>query len=329
MRTALALAFVFLFVACGTPEPTQTPSWLHKLTASKKYEVIGYGQGSSLPEAKASAKEEIAQTLISRVESAFVSKTQSAKVGSSESVATLKVTSKLNLNNIKTLKQEQIGNVFYVALVYENLDLAYRVKTTLESIECKRGDSSSYLYQTPLLKKLTATLGCEVAFRLDRRNESWYLKHKEHLFLLSDEEFEELFVSKQNTNFAFVANKKILQDGDSFYFTLKSSKNAYITLLNVYENGIVTLLEKSKRVENSLQIPSKKSENYFEAGVLEEGRDTYDLYVAIMSDKPLDMSRFEYADEELADSELAYKFDELLLKLESYEYSTILLRTKP
>ena len=96
----------------------------------------------------------------------------------------------------------------------------------------------------------------------------------------------------------------------------------------MYENGIVTLLRPSTPIKNSLQIPSKESSDYFEAGTIHEGEDTYDLYVAIFTDKPIDMSRFEYANEALASSEAAYKFDELMALINNYQYSSLLLRTK-
>ncbi len=40
------------------------------------------------------------------------------------------------------------------------------------------------------------------------------------------------------------------------------------------------------------------------------------------------MSRFEYANADLAESELAYKFDELIGVMHQVEYSSVLLRTK-
>jgi len=87
-------------------------------------------------------------------------------------------------------------------------------------------------------------------------------------------------------------------------------------------------LKSSIKISKYLQIPSKESQNYFEAGVIEEGKDTHDLYIAIWSEKPLDMSRFTHADEELNSNESAYKFDELIELLDTKEYSSILLRTK-
>ncbi len=40
------------------------------------------------------------------------------------------------------------------------------------------------------------------------------------------------------------------------------------------------------------------------------------------------MSRFEYVNEELAESELAYKFDELIGVMNQVEFSSVLLRTR-
>jgi len=333
LKGVASLTLVLLFVACGNSQPAPStqiktyPAWYTKkmLPLHTKYEVIGYGEGTTLSEAKANAKEDIAQSLISKVDSSFTSSSDDTK---STTKSKLKVTSELNLQNLKTLKQEQSGGVFFIALSYENLDLAYRIKKILNLSTCQDESVNSYISTTLLYKKINSALGCKLDFKLERVNSAWYLKYKENRFLLSDDEFEELFVDKENKQFSFKANKKVLKDGDSFYFTFNSKKSGYITFLDVYENGIVTLLQPSTPISKSLQIPSKNSQNYFEAGLVKKGIDTYDLYVAIFTKKPLDMSRFEYANEDLASSELAHKFDELIENLDNYNYATILLRTK-
>lgn len=363
MKILFPFLIALLFVGCGTPKPQTSPQWYknRELQSAVKYEIIGYGEGKTIKEAEATAKENIAHTLISKIDSSFTSSSSDYKKIENNSfkilaitdkdeankketelitksdtnivtvtnVANLKITSNLNLHNVKTIKQEQINGLFYVALKYKNLDLAYRVKTTVGKLECNKNQVTSYLLQTPLIKKLTASLGCKLDFKLDRRNEAWYLKYKEHLFLLSTDEFEELFTSTKNSNaFEIISNKPVLTDGDSFYFTVNAKEKGYVTLLNVYENGIVTLLQPSTPIKKSIQIPSKDSDNYFEAGLVKEGVNTYDLYVAIYIKEPLDMSRFEYADEDLAESELAYKFDELIRVINENEYSSLLLRTR-
>lgn len=336
-KTLLTFLITLLFIGCGEiqPKPKTYPHWYEnrELRSALKHEIIGYGEGKTIKEAEANAKENIAQTLLSKVDSS-VSTIKTADINNTEntfsqkSKSELRVTSKLNLQNLKTMRLEQLTGTFFVAVQYKNLDLAYRIKEKVGNIHCDEQPANSYLLKTPLFKKITSILGCALDFKLDRKNTAWYLNYKEYPFLLSDNEFEELYVATTNSNFEFKSNKTILQDGDPFYFTFRSKADGYITLLNVYESGIVTLLQPSLSIRNTLQIPSKESANTFEASVIKKDEDTYDLYVAIFTKEPLDMSRFEYADEELSANEMAYKFDELMAIMNMYEYSSLLLRTK-
>ncbi len=330
MKIILTVLIMLTLLGCGGSKlnpTTQTyPTWYtnQNLKVLNKYEVIGYGEGSSFREAEANAKEDIAQKLSSNVDSS-ISITSTDTNSTSE--AKLKVTSKLNLQNLKTIKREEMKKSFFIALKYENLDLAYRVQKTIGDITCNNEEVSLYMKETTLYQSVKNAVGCELSTKLQRRNAAWYLTYKEHMFLLSDSEFEQLYTSVDNKKFSFKSSKKVLKDGDEFHFDFATDENIYVTLLDVYENGIVTLLQSSTQFSSNLQIPSKKSKSYFEAGLVQEGKDTYDLYVAIYTKEPLDMSRYEYANEELASSELAYKFDELLNLIQKYEYSTILLRT--
>jgi hypothetical protein len=328
LKTSIFFLIAFLLIGCNAPKPQVYPQWYknRELRTAIKYEIIGYGQGKTLREAEAIAKEDIAQTLISKVNSNFTLRLNDSNTTENFKKASLEVVSKLNLRNVINIKQEYMDGIFYVALKYKNLDLAYRIKTAVDNMQC--GDRQvTYLSQSPLIQKITASIGCNLDFKLDRRNEAWYLKYKEYLFLLSDDEFEKLYFTKTNKNFEFKANKKVLIDGDSFYFSISSKKSGYITLLTVYENGIVTLLQPSIPIKNKIQIPTEDNQNYFEAALVKDGFDTYDLYVALYTEEPLDMSRFEYASEELSKSELSHKYDELMEVMNQVEYSTIFLRT--
>ena len=356
MRIILYFLISLIFIGCGNLQPQITsiknepkktikkvktiekpqiyPQWYkyRRLQSTVQYEIIGYGEGKTFKEAESNAKEDIALTLISKIDSSFTAQTSSYKNNFNETYSKkneskLRITSNINLHNLKTVKQEELDNIFYVALKYKNLDLAYRIKTTIGNFKCDEKQYNNYLSQTPLIKKLSDSIGCQLNFKLDRRNEAWYLKYNEYLFLLTDSEYEELYISKKNDNFKFLSNKKVLTDGNSFYFTLNSKQSGYITLFNVYENGITTLLQPSIPINKIIQIPPEYGGSYFEAGLVKDGVNTYDLYVAIYTQEPLDMSRFEYANEDLAESELAYKFDELIQVMTEYEYSSIFIRT--
>ncbi|HIC42765.1 MAG TPA: hypothetical protein EYO73_00260 [Sulfurimonas sp.] len=331
MRLLTFTLIHFLIIGCSAPSLIQEPKWYsHQQVHSKvKYEVLGYGQGNTLEIANANAKEKIALSLSSKVTSSFTrSITSHNNAYDKHNKSYLKITSELKLHKLKTIKQEQKNNIFYVLLKYKNLDLAYKIKTTIGDYTCNEKITSHYLQNTPLIKKLTASLGCQLNFKLDRRNKAWYLSYKEYLFLLNDREFEELYIAVANDILEFKASKMVLRDGDRFYFTLSSKEEGYVTLLNVYENGMVTLLQASIPIKQPIQVPAKNSTNYFEAGLIKENENTYDLYLAIFTKQALDMSRFEYAHEELSQSELAHKFNELINIISKYEYSSILLRTK-
>ncbi len=331
MKIFFSIVITLSFLGCGgtspTPEIESNPSWYMEQTlkTDTKYEIIGYGEGSNLDEAKANAKEDIAQKLSSNVQSSMsiISNDEGSK-----SNANLNITTNINLVNLKTLKMQEVNSSYFVALKYENLDLAYRMKKSFGDTKCENGDVNSYIKNTTIFQNITSAVGCELSIKLQRENSAWYLTYKEQMFLLNNSEFEQFYESINNQKYTFMANQKVLKDGDSFYFNLSSDEMVYVTLLDVYENGIVTLLQDSILIDKKLQIPSKDSQSYFEAGLVKENQDTHDLYVAIFTKEPLDMSRFEYANEELASSELAYKFDQLINFIDKYEYATILLRTK-
>ena len=331
MKIICFFVCAFLLTGCLHVEPVvenYPPSWYGKeeLFSHNSYELLGFGEGVSLAEANANAKESIAQNLMSRVDSSF---TTIANNEMSKSESKLNITSQLDLQDLKTLKEEKIGGHFYVVLCYENLDFTQRVKKRLNIPTCKDEQTSSYMQNTLLFKKLRESLGCRLDFKLHRQNKAWYLHYKDHLFLLDKSQLEELYVTVPSKLFGFYASKDLLYDTESFYFTLSSKDDGYITLFDIYENGRVTLLQKSIKLISKMTIPSQESKNMFEAGLLESGTQTHDLYVAFFTKEPLDVSRFEYATEELASNEDSYKFDELIELMDNFAFSTLLLRTMP
>ncbi|MEA3522109.1 MAG: LPP20 family lipoprotein [Campylobacterota bacterium] len=328
MKSSILLFITLLLLtSCTTPKPKTAPAWYTNISSDIQYEIIGYGEGKTLKEAKSNAKEDIAQIVLTTIESSFtdtiVEKNDGIEI---ESKSFVDVQTKLNLYNIRRVKTEQKEGIFYVALKYINLDLSHRVKKTVTKFQCLQ-EETSYLHHTPLLKNLSSELECILDFKLQRMNDSWYLKYSEHLFVLSEYEFEKLFVTKKSDIFNLKISKSPLIDGDKFHFDISTKKEGYITLLNLYENGIVTVLEQSKKIEKKVQIPSEEYPVVFEAGLIDNQRDSYELFIAILSDTPLDMSRFVSSSQEYTSSKRAYNFDELIEFLKDYEYATLFVTT--
>ena len=112
---------------------------------------------------------------------------------------------------------------------------------------------------------------------------------------------------------------------------MTSKKQGYITLLTVYENGTVATLIKNISIKKAQtkNIPDEKFESVFEAGLIEEGKETFDLYVAIWSPKKLFFDQFARADEELIDNERYKNFDDLIELMGNSTFATVKVIKKP
>ena len=184
---------------------------------------------------------------------------------------------------------------------------------------------------TLLISNINFLTKCSPNIKLQRKNKLWYLIHKNSIQELPIEFFEKLYTSVENQDIKFKPSKKLLKDGDEFYFNVTPKQDGYISLLTVYEDGTVTTLLPNIKVKKNktIQLPDENYEAVLEAGLVKQNQPTYDLYVAIYSNKRLHLSRFEQASEELSKDENSKKFDELINRLDGYKYATILLKTRP
>jgi len=151
--------------------------------------------------------------------------------------------------------------------------------------------------------------------------------------IIDKKDFERFFVTIPNKKLFITTNKKnnILYDKDEFYFKVKSAEDGYVTILTVYEDGTVSTLMKNIPVEKNIvtNIPDKEFEPIPIAGLIENGVETFDMYVAIFSKKRFVFDRFATADEELIDDERYKNFDELIEFLKDKRYTTLKVVTKP
>ena len=116
-----------------------------------------------------------------------------------------------------------------------------------------------------------------------------------------------------------------------FFFKVKSTKKGFVSILSIYEDGTVSTLVRNIPInKNKLEnIPDEEYESIPEAGLMQRGIETYDLYVAVYSDEKLHFDSFAYADEKLIDEEKYKNFDELIEFLNDKTYSTLKVVTKP
>lgn len=308
---------------------TNYPQWYktQNIIPKKSYEAIGYGHGKTIKEAKSNAKENIALEIVSHVESKYESiSTDKYRHSKSE----LKVSTQLDLQALRIVRKEYKNNHYFIALMYENLDLSQKIKKTLKLTKCTNENVNSYMSQTILHKKITSALECQLDMKIDRKNNAWYLKYKEHLFLLNEDEFEELFITTKSKYISLNPSRTRLREGDRYHFNIATQDKSYVTIFNVYQNGIVTILTNSHKINKNLRLPKMNATIGFESGLFENNPNTLDLYIAVKSKQPLDVSRFEEVSYgfENKSNKMAFKFDELIEFIDAYEYSSVLIRTK-
>lgn len=122
-----------------------------------------------------------------------------------------------------------------------------------------------------------------------------------------------------------------MYDGDEFYFKLKSKEKGYVTIFTVYEDGTVTKLLSNIYVQKNKTeyIPDKDFESVLQAGLIEAGKETFDLYIVVRTSKKQHFDQFARADEELISDERYKNFDELIELIDEMEFVTLKLFTKP
>ena len=104
-----------------------------------------------------------------------------------------------------------------------------------------------------------------------------------------------------------------MYDGDEFLFVVKSSEDGFVSIMSVYEDGTITTLVKNAKIKKDklTNLPDEKSDATPVAGILEKGKETFDMYVVIWSDKKLNFDRFGDGNNENMEDERYKNFGEL------------------
>ncbi len=324
--------FLFLFTLTAFAQP---PKWYHNLSSKIPNTYIGYGQAKSEAQARNKALSDIVSQISVKVKSEF----SSATVVSGDDVKkqARNTSSQKSHGDISDYKVEKFlsdNGLYYIALSYENISSFDKfVNSVKKKLPKKSEKQNRYLSKTLLASKLEKALGVDIDFKLQRKDELWYLSYKGTLVVLDKRGFESLFKSTLSDSMRFMTSKKNkpITEGQSFYFKFKADTKGYLSLLTVYEDGTVATLVnnipvKANKVQN---VPDKDFESELEAGLINPGEETFDLYVAIYTSAPIVMDSFTAADASLITLERYKNFDTLIEFLEDKKYATLKVVTKP
>lgn len=309
------------------------PNWYLTQTIPKtnSYDIVGYGEGNSKDEAVLNALENISRQISVEINSTLkiekstiggykkgIDKSSSQKTSSS--IADYKV--------VKSIYNDK----YFVAVLYENIPFTDRF---IKNIKLPKKDEkqNSYFKNTLLSKKFEKITNKKLNLKLIRKDNNWFLKHNNYMQKITNKNFALLFKNIQNKNISFIssATRDILKDGEPFDFTVRSKKDGYISIVSVYEDGTVSTLIKNIKVKKDKKrvVPSQDDPIELTAGLINPTKETYDLYIAIYSKKPLSLEQFATAHTELIEDEKYKNFDEFIEFLDTKTFCSIKLITKP
>ena len=303
-----------------------------ELLPKSSHHYVGYGVSKQLTEAKLLAKKDIAQQISLHVKSVDTSNYARTKEGSTSEFSTsVEQTANIDLELTKTLKLQKEEGLYYVALEYENLTFEQRLAKMLKVKPCVNSSQHPYLKQTLIFEEINELTSCTFNLKLSRKNHSWGLTYKDIFLRIPNSKIKEFYITTNSPEFSVKPSSKRLKNGEVFDFSIKSNASGYITIFDIYANGVVTVIENNMKVYKGklIHYPEANSEIEFAASVLENEDETYDLYVAIFTKTPLNTDQFIAASEEIETEKFHYNLDRILQLMNKHTFNSTLLRIRP
>ena len=332
MRTILSLALSILLISHAVDAfASEFPAWFGKL-AHAKNDIIGYGVGDSYEQAYINAKNEIAKTILTHVTSESAMDQRLVDGNYSQNIdISVRETTSVVLDSVENLKEERRNGIWYVALKYENIPIEIKFVNKLDLQHLKPEDQNSYLHHTPLIESLNQKVGFQLDYKLLRKNGYWHLAYDDNMMLLDAMNFERLFINYSPPSMSIVPSNVRLMEGVVFSFSIQSSIDGFISLFNVCETGEVFIIEGNRKIKagERILVPNPVGDLELFAGVIEKGKWTQDLYIAVLTSEKINMGQIHFAMETFDPSERNYKFDELLAFLDQHTFCSVVLSIRP
>lgn len=307
------------------------PEWFGHLK-SKSFEIIGYGKAQDLDKAIIQAKKNIAEIIQTQITSGVEIKTTESSSGKINEMSDfyLKAKTDVVLNDLITLKQEKQEEIWYVALMYENLPIDRKFVKKISKFSLKSEKQNRYLSSTPLISSINVKLNLTLDLKVIRLNQLWYLNYNDILLPLNNFDFERLFIGSQSNLISLkTIPSNILKDGDRFAFKILPKASGFISIINVFENGEVFVILDNLKVTKNKEIifPDKNSSIELVSSLLEKKISTFDLYVILIDKEKIDLNRLQPTGDEINLEEKYFKFHEVIDIMDKYEFCSTIVRT--
>lgn len=338
MRLSQHFAACVLVLLSGNSAAADMPHWFaNPEIEAKRYLLVGYGAGNTPAAARKQARDDIAKQMHTNIRSETFWRTSSTANGFTQNDYEQRVheLSQAKLYDVEVIHSEERGGTHYVALRFD-IRRAERKFLEKGGKGCSKDKGHPYLARSPLFRELRQLAGCAVDAKLLRNNGLWYLAQGAVSQVLSPWDFERLYTSVNSLKVFLTASKPKIKAGEAFHLNYRVSQDGYISLFNVYADGIVTLHMNNKpvRAGESYRYPDNlvsggAGQIELQAGLLQPGQETRDLYVAVLTNKPANNGRYIPAGDTAQTGERHYQFGELLGAMSSMPFGSTVVWIQP
>jgi len=312
--------FGFLLLITGCISHNQLfPKWYEEM-ADNRNELIGQGSAESLKQATQIAINAISQKLGCHIDSRInIERNSSSTQCNSETVKSIiKITSKTNLNDLKVLKQERIDNRWFVAISYDNRPLYLKI---IDFTHPKnRNFNHPYLIKTKLFRLLKEHFGFYPKANIYAQNGQYYISIDNQPFLISRQEFVELFINNSSQNITMELKERV-KNNKKFFITINFQEAGFASLFVISHTGsVVTLFKNIKSTDTALTYPNKEKYNGLIAKIEDNTMQSKDLYVALLCKQKEDFGLFNQVSSKLEKE--SFRFGQLIDLMDRCAFST-------
>jgi hypothetical protein len=295
------------------------PPWFNNQTIKHtQNQIIGYGQARDYNEAKQSAIDDIAKMLQIDVDSTIIiDKNSSNKSYNKEVTQSIKTSSNVRLNGLKIIKQEKFNNIWFVAIFYDNQPLFQKI---INYTNPKNKNSNSYLIKTKLFKLLHRHFGFYPNANIYALNGQYYINIENQSFLISQQEFIELFINSHNKNIK-IEVKSRLKHKETYFITTRFKEFGFASLFLVANSGtVVTMFKNIELIDAKFTYPNKEKYNGLSAEIENNSQQSKEMFVALLCVKKEDIGLFNQVSTELEKE--SFRFGDLLDLMGRCAFST-------
>jgi len=308
------------------------PNWYLKNSLNSTI-IYGYGSSKILENAKSKAREDIAKIIKVKIQSSFSMTTSANKSSKSnnenftqQTQSSISEYTDMILTNIKIDKYIQVRDTWFVRMSYINLSTIHQIKKTFTATKLKEMDKSNPLINCNFSKSLKVSLGYIPSYSLFFKNGLFFLNIKEYNFILLDNDIKKFFFSKSNANIKLTSSKKQLKIGDYFHFKIINTKNDYVSLIQIDEEGKIIVHFDNLTAKN-MTYPNLTMFEGLQAGILNNNNTAVEMYLAVSCKEKNNFTIFEQVGLNFNENKDAIRFPNLYNTIRKCDYSSIVIRT--